>query len=330
MSKLDPRKFAEFIEERAAAEDGYIMCAVGQNPKDLNEWYFSGQYSGMQLEQAYTWREEAQRVWDCQGLADGYLTEMLEQSINVRARNNYASWCDVKGEGDIPAERRVPGAAVFMHNGDYIHHVGFMIRPIDPARPHGDWWIGEARGVMYGVVLTKLSARKWNRWGWMTKYFEYELAADDVPAEYGHRNLYIGKSGDDVAALQADLISLNYSCGKWGADGNFGKATDSALRAFQHDNGLVEDGVAGPNTYAKLDELLVDDGDMKEPEEPVKGILISAGSSWNVRTQPNGKAAVMGYARRGELYAGSGQTADGWIGIIYNDEPAWVSIKAIA
>jgi hypothetical protein len=327
---LDPKRFAEFIEARANAGDGYIMCAVGQDPKTLNEWYFSGQYSGMQLEQAYTWREEAQRVWDCQGLADGYLTEVLKQSINVRARNNYAAWCDVKGSGDIPAERRVPGAAVFMHNGDYIHHVGFLIRPIDPARPHGDWWIGEARGVMYGVVLTKLSARKWNRWGWMTKYFQYELAVDDVPAEYGHRNLYIGKSGDDVAALQADLISLNYSCGKWGADGDFGKATDSALRAFQHDHGLVEDGVAGPNTYAKLNELLVDDGDMKEPEEPVKGILISAGSSWNVRTQPNGKAAVMGYAKRGELYAGSGQTADGWIGIIYNDELAWISAKAIA
>ena len=68
---LDPNKFADFLEEREAAGDGYIMCAVGQDPKDLSEWHFSGQYSGKQLEQAYEWRDTAQRVWDCQGLADG-------------------------------------------------------------------------------------------------------------------------------------------------------------------------------------------------------------------------------------------------------------------
>lgn len=330
MQMLDPNKFADFLEEREAAGDGYIMCAVGQNPKKLNEWYFSGQYSGRQLEQANKWREEAERVWDCQGLADGYVSEMTGVNVNVRARNNYASWCGVKGEGDIPAERRVRGAAVFMDNGDYIHHVGYLVRPVNAENPAGDWWVIEARGVMHGVVYTKLSERKWNCWGWMTKYFEYELAMDDVPGEYGWRILRRGMSGEDVAALQEDLISLNYSCGRWGADGEFGRATESALKAFQHDHGLVEDGIAGEKTYAALDALLTEDGDPEETEEPVKGILISAGSSWNVRTQPSTKGAVMGYAKRGELYAGSGQAADGWIGVVFNGEPAWISTKAIA
>lgn len=328
---LDPNKFADFLEECEAAGHGYIMGAVGQDPKELNEWYFSGQYSGEQLKQANKWREEAERVFDCQGMADCYVSEQLKQKINVRARNNYASWCEVKGKGDIPENRRVRGAAVFMDNGSYIHHVGFLVRPVKASNPSGDWWVVEARGVMYGVVKTKLSERKWNCWGWMTKYFEYaELAVDDLPAEYGDRNLMVGRSGDDVAALQEDLISLGYSCGKHGSDGIFGKATESALKAFQHDNGLVEDGIAGPKTFARLNELLIDDGDMPEAEEPVKGILISAGQSWNVRTQPNNKAAVRGYAKRGELYAGSGYTSEGWIGIIYNGEPAWVSAKATA
>ena len=327
---LNPNKFADWLEEREAAGDGYIMCAVGQDPKKLNEWYFSGQYNGEQLKQAYKWRDECERVFDCQGMADCYVSEQLGKDINVRARNNYASWCDIKGSGDIPAERRVRGAAVFMDNGDYIHHVGFLVRPVDPAKPYGDWWVVEARGVMYGVVKTKLSQRKWNKWGWMTKYFEYaEVSIDDLPAEYGDRNLMVGKSGSDVAALQEDLISLGYSCGKHGADGIFGKATESALKAFQHDQGLVEDGVAGPKTFARLNELLVDDGDMPDADEFVTGILISAGSSWNVRTQPNNNASVRGYAKRGELYAGSGYTADGWVGILYNGEPAWVSAKAI-
>lgn len=331
---LDPNKFADFLEEREAAGDGYIMCAVGQDPKELHEWYFNqykdrSQYSAAQEAQALRWKEEAERVWDCQGLADGYVSEMTGVKVNVRARNNYASWCGVKGEGNIPADRRVRGAAVFMDNGSYIHHVGFLVRPVDADKPEGDWWVVEARGVMYGVVRTKLSGRKWNKWGWMTKYFEYTLEIEDVPAEYGGRNLRRGMTGADVAALQADLISLNYSVGRWGADGEFGSATESALLAFQHDHGLVEDGIAGPKTYAKLNELLVEEGDVPEAEEPVRDILISAGSSWNVRAQPNTKGAVMGYAKRGEMYAGSGQTADGWIGVLFNGEAAWVSAKAV-
>ena len=331
MQMLDPNKFADFLEACADRHDAYLMGAVGQNPKELHEWYFN-QYkeNPKQYQQALKWREEAERAWDCQGLADGYVSEQLMQEINVRARNNYASWCGVKGEGDIPAHRRVRGAAVFMDNGSYIHHVGYLVRPVKADNPAGDWWVVEARGVMYGVVRTKLSERRWNCWGWMTKYFDYDLAMDDVPAEYGWRNLRRGMTGEDVEALQSDLIALNYSCGKWGADGEFGKATEAALLAFQHDHGLVEDGIAGPKTYAALNALLIEDGDMPEAEEPVKGILISAGSSWNIRTQPSNKASVMGYAKRGELFAGGGQSASGWISVLFNGEPAWISAKAIA
>lgn len=334
MELLKLHEFVEFLGKCADRKDGYIMCAVGQDPKELNQWYFNQYkdrkvYTAKQEAAALNWKKTAERVWDCQGLADGYVTEKLGEKINVRARNNYASWCGVKGEGDIPAERRVPGAAVFMHNGSYIHHVGFLEKPVNADKPEGDWVVVEARGVMYGVVRTKLSERNWNRWGWMTKYFDYEMREGDEEREYGWRNLKRGMTGDDVKALQVDLIALNYSCGRWGADGEFGKATESALEAFQHFYGLEVDGVAGPETFGKLNELLKEDGDMPEKEEPVKSIQISAGQTWNVRTQPNTKGAVMGYAKRGELYAASGASAEGWIGIVYNGENAWVSEKAV-
>ena len=32
MAKLDAAKFAEFLKARARAKDGYIMCAIGENP----------------------------------------------------------------------------------------------------------------------------------------------------------------------------------------------------------------------------------------------------------------------------------------------------------
>lgn len=335
---LKLNEFVRFLGECADRHDGYIMGAVGQDPKELHAWYFNQykdrtQYSAAQEAKALEWKETAERVWDCQGLTDGYLTEMLGVKINVRARNNYASWCGVKGSGTIPGKRKVPGAAVFMDNGRYIHHVGFLERPVEADKPTGDWWVVEARGVMHGVVRTRLNSRGWNKWGWMTKYFDYSAYESDSteskPQEYGGRNLRRGSMGYDVKALQSDLISLNYDCGRWGADGEFGKATESALKAFQKDHALDDDGIAGPKTYAALNALLTDSGEEQTQLEPARTIRISEGQSWNVRAQPSINGAVRGYARRGEEYAASTGTADGWVSILYNGEPAWVSEKAV-
>ena len=46
------------------------------------------------------------------------------------------------------------------------------------------------------------------------------------PAKLGDRVLKNGMSGEDVKELQLDLIKLGYDCGKWGADGDFGDATE--------------------------------------------------------------------------------------------------------
>ena len=60
---LNPKKFAEWLTQQAKDKCGYIMCAVGQNPKTLSEWYFSGQYSGVALTKAYYWREVHRARW---------------------------------------------------------------------------------------------------------------------------------------------------------------------------------------------------------------------------------------------------------------------------
>ena len=61
-----------------------------------------------------------------------------------------------------------------------------------------------------------------------------------------------GSKGKQVKALQALLIGYGYDLGKYGADGDFGGATDSAVRKFQSRNGLTTDGCVGPKTWAKL------------------------------------------------------------------------------
>ncbi|MFC5067996.1 peptidoglycan-binding domain-containing protein [Flaviflagellibacter deserti] len=56
-----------------------------------------------------------------------------------------------------------------------------------------------------------------------------------------------------TTALQLALIARGYSVGSAGADGVFGRATISAVKAFQADHGLSVDGIAGPKTLFALD-----------------------------------------------------------------------------
>ena len=66
------------------------------------------------------------------------------------------------------------------------------------------------------------------------------------------RQLSKGMDGNDVKTLQAALIANGFSCGTAGADGDFGNATDAALRKFQTKYGLGADGIAGNGTWSKL------------------------------------------------------------------------------
>ncbi len=59
-----------------------------------------------------------------------------------------------------------------------------------------------------------------------------------------------GSTGSDVKKMQQRLKELGYLKGS--ADGDFGDATETAVKAFQAQNGLVVDGKAGTQTLAKL------------------------------------------------------------------------------
>jgi len=62
----------------------------------------------------------------------------------------------------------------------------------------------------------------------------------------------IGDSGSEVKAMQQRLIALKYLTG--GADGIFGPKSFLALQAFQSNNKLTADGIAGKLTLAKLSD----------------------------------------------------------------------------
>ncbi|MDX6153941.1 peptidoglycan-binding protein [Marinococcus sp. PL1-022] len=62
-----------------------------------------------------------------------------------------------------------------------------------------------------------------------------------------------GDRGDDVSEAQSVLEDEGYY--DYAVDGIYGPITDSAVRSFQRDQGLVVDGIIGPNTRAALDDV---------------------------------------------------------------------------
>lgn len=61
-----------------------------------------------------------------------------------------------------------------------------------------------------------------------------------------------GSRGEVVRAAQYLLDGRGFRCGTYGADGDFGSATEKAVKAFQADRGLDADGIIGDHTWTKL------------------------------------------------------------------------------
>lgn len=90
-------------------------------------------------------------------------------------------------------------------------------------------------------------------------YDKHSYIAEEVNKRLGivSRNyLMLGDKGDAVKTMQNNLIKLGYSCGSTGADGNFGRNTETGLKKFQKENGLVVDGRYGEKSKAKAEFLL--------------------------------------------------------------------------
>ena len=66
-----------------------------------------------------------------------------------------------------------------------------------------------------------------------------------------------GERGYHVRLIQQSLLDMGYDLPRFGADGDFGNETRAAIRRFQRDVGIGVDGVVGPITMGRLDQLEV-------------------------------------------------------------------------
>ncbi|WP_058308035.1 peptidoglycan-binding protein [Gracilibacillus massiliensis] len=63
-----------------------------------------------------------------------------------------------------------------------------------------------------------------------------------------------GHKGSEVRKVQNSLKRIGFPLDRYGADGNFGKETENAVKAFQKSQGIKVDGIVGPITFEKLEK----------------------------------------------------------------------------
>ena len=99
-----------------------------------------------------------------------------------------------------------------------------------------------------------------------------------------------GDEGPEVEQLQKNLIKLGYSCGSWGADGDFGNDTKKAVIKFQKEHGLDADGLVGPLTQAAIKTAL-------EKLTPVSKPTSSTNEIYRIRLSWDNPASQIGAYR---------------------------------
>ena len=190
-------------------------------------------------------------VADCSGLFSWAFKE-LGGKIAHGSNSIYDKYCSKKGKiTDDIRKKMKPGTAVFVDHSGNKSHIGLYV---------GNGKVIEASGVDAGVCTSNLSAGKWTYYGEL-KGVDYSNTSEPTTSKPQKENptvsskptLRKGDKGPFVTLAQTELLNKGYDLGKWGVDGDYGSATEKAVKSFQKDNGLTQDGVIGPSTWAMLD-----------------------------------------------------------------------------
>jgi len=197
-------------------------------------------------------------VADCSGL---FKWAFNKHKVSIAHGSNtiYLSYCSAKGK--LSGGRRIDGqtlkigTAVFVYNSnkDNYKHIGLYV---------GGSRVIEAQGTDAGVCVSNIAATKWTHWGEL-KNVNYENVGSDPVQEPAKEDVKPwmptvrkGSKGDAVVQMQTILYRLGYDLGSYGIDGDYGKKTEAAVKAFQRDHGLAVDGVCGPMTWDALQKAM--------------------------------------------------------------------------
>lgn len=189
------------------------------------------------------------RFFDCRGFTYWILQLVFGfklQGSGATSQWNTASNWKAKGKvsDGIPADTLV---CLFVRNGNTMEHTGFG-------------WNNETCECSVGVQHFTKRNKKWTDWA-IPACIGGDVPTPTPPEPEQKPTLRRGSSGAYVNLAQTKLLQKGYDLGSFGVDGEFGAATEKAVREFQRDhtdpdgNPLTVDGVIGQKTWAALDAV---------------------------------------------------------------------------
>ena len=187
------------------------------------KWHPSGKYT---------------RFYDCRGFTYWILKQVYDgwELMGAGATSQWNTAANWKAKGAIadgvPANTLV---CLFVKKGSTMEHTGFGYN-------------NETCECSNGVQHFTTRNKKWTHWGIPA------VIDGDIPIPTPELpTLKRGSKGVYVTKAQTLLLNKGYSLSPYGADGDFGKVTEAAVKAFQADHGLKADGIIGKDTWASLD-----------------------------------------------------------------------------
>ena len=205
-----------------------------------------------QLGEIYDLGDHGPNTWDCSGLTMEMVKLMglrWKHSSNAQWYNNIKPGGDFSDYGTIdtlPPDR----FAFIFHYGKRSNGLMGMVHvgAYDGVTHHTIQAGGYGKKVVVNGVRKStvsedpLDKRRWTMWA-------HVKGQDNEGGTEMQPTISRGSKGQSVEALQQ---ALNAAGAKLKVDGDFGTATEAALKAYQTSHGLEADGVCGPVTWAVI------------------------------------------------------------------------------
>lgn len=170
--------------------------------------------------------------------------DLLWPLSRAQTGKSFGTLAQLKAAGWTPA----PGDLMFFcqnhatTRANKITHVAFVNNPGE---------ILHARNPQKGVCVDKITLYDGTICA-VTRFNEARFAKTPEASGFVVSRLLKLPEGEDVRALQNELIARDYDCGPNGAMGIFDSCTEFAVRRFQADKKLTADGKAGEKTIIAL------------------------------------------------------------------------------
>lgn len=202
-------------------------------------------------------RFQGRLAFDCRGFTHWVLMQVGINLVGSGATSQYSTADNWAERGTIDQMPDLP-CCVFKRTGSR-------------TMAHTGWYIGDGEIIHCGagVQRGRITDKGWTHYAVPAGlYTPEEIAA--ARRMNIMQTIKKGSKGEEVKRLQT-ILNLEGRYGTLQVDGIFGTGTAEAVRAFQRDKGLNDDGIVGTMTWAALLEAEAGAGGDDGQDDPADG-----------------------------------------------------------